>query len=79
MLVDATVFNLMQIGELAKTSLSDEVKGQLTSIPWTQIHGMRSRIVHGYSGIKMNIVWETIKQNIPELQTELRSVLQEEQ
>ncbi len=79
MLVDATVFNLMQIGEFAKTSLSDEAKGRLTSIPWTQIYGMRNRIVHGYSGIKMNIVWETIKQNIPELQAELQSVLREKQ
>ena len=33
MLVEATVFNLMQIGELAKASLSDETKAQLTAIP----------------------------------------------
>lgn len=32
MLVEATVFNLMQIGELAKVSLSDEAKAQLTAI-----------------------------------------------
>ena len=33
MRVEATLFNLMQIGELAKESLSDEVKAQLTTIP----------------------------------------------
>ena len=61
MRVEATVFNLMQIGELAKESLSDEVKAQLTTIPWPQLYGMRNRIVHGYSGVNMNIVWDTIQ------------------
>ena len=46
MLVEATVFNLMQIGELSKAALSDEVKMQFSSIPWTQLYGMRNRIVH---------------------------------
>lgn len=56
MLVDASVFNLMQIGELAKQSVSDEAKAQISSIPWEQIYGLRNRIVHGYSGVSMRIV-----------------------
>ena len=50
MRVEACVFNLMQIGELAKESLSEEIKSQITTIPWKQIYGMRNRIVHGYEG-----------------------------
>lgn len=50
MRVEACVFNLMQIGELAKTALSDEAKAEITTIPWKQLYGMRNRIVHGYSG-----------------------------
>lgn len=45
--VEITIFNLMQIGELARTSLSDEIKNQIQTIPWTQLYGMRDRIVHG--------------------------------
>lgn len=74
MLVEATVFNLMQIGELAKESLSDEAKEQITTIPWNQLYGMRNRIVHGYSGINLNIVWDTISQDIPKLREELIAV-----
>ena len=65
MLVEATVFNLMQIGEPAKVSLSDEAKAQLTAIPWPQLYGMRNRIVHGYAGVNMNIVWDTIQMDRP--------------
>lgn len=75
MLVEATVFNLMQIGELAKNSLDDETKARITTIPWTQIYGMRNRIVHGYSGINLSIVWDTISNDIPKLREELTSIL----
>ena len=75
MRVDATVFNLMQLGELAKEGLSDEAKSKLSSIPWQQIYGMRNRIVHGYSGVNMQIVWDTVKDDIPTLRAEIREYL----
>ncbi len=74
MRVEATVFNLMQIGELSKTSLSEAVKDSIPSIPWKQIYGLRNRIVHGYSGVDMRIVWDTVSEDIPRLRAELKSV-----
>ena len=75
MCVEATVFNLMQIGELAKSGFSDETKNNIPSIPWRQLYGMRNRIVHGYDGISMQIVWDTVSEDIPILCEELRRVL----
>ena len=75
MRVEACVFNLMQIGELAKTALSDEAKNQITTIPWKQLYGMRNRIVHGYSGVDMRIVWDTIHDDLPDLQKEIKKNL----
>lgn len=71
MCVEACVFNLMQIGELAKTSLSDETKSIIQTIPWNQIYGMRNRIVHGYSGVNMQIVWDVIEEDLPKMKKEL--------
>lgn len=76
MRLEATVFNLMQIGELAKESLSDELKAQIRTIPWQQIYGMRNRIVHGYSGVNMQIVWDTVSVDIPMLHKELKSIIE---
>ena len=75
MLVDAVVFNLMQIGELAKSELSEETKTAAESIPWKQLYGMRNRIVHGYSGVRMSIVWDTIREDIPRLKEQLEKLL----
>lgn len=71
MRVEACVFNLMQIGELSKTSLTDEAKDEISTIPWKLLYGMRNRIVHGYSGVDMQIVWDTIKEDLPKLRQEL--------
>lgn len=75
MRVEACVFNLMQIGELAKTSLSDKAKKQIANIPWNQLYGMRNRIVHGYDGVEMTIVWDTIVEDLPVLKEELGKYL----
>lgn len=74
MRVEATVFNLMQIGELAKASLSDAAKESIPGIPWKQIYGLRNRIVHGYDGVDMRIVWDTVSEDIPQLRAELSAI-----
>ena len=71
MMVEACVFNLMQIGELAKTSLSDECKKNIKNVPWQQLYGMRNRIVHGYSDVNLSIVWSTICEDLPALKDEI--------
>lgn len=75
MRVEACVFNLMQIGELAKTELSEDAKATINNIPWKQLYGMRNRIVHGYEGVEMNIVWDTIAYDLPVLKEEIEKSL----
>ena len=75
MLVDACVFNLMQIGELAKQQLSDEFKSSIDSVPWKDIYGLRNRIVHGYEGINFNFIWDILKNDIPMLDQKILSIL----
>ena len=74
MRIEACVFNLMQIGELAKTTLSDNAKAEINNIPWNQLYGMRNRIVHGYDGVAMTIVWDTILYDLPVLKEELEKI-----
>ena len=68
------MFNLVQLGELAHTELSDEAKKEMNQIPWKQIYGMRNRIVHGYEDIRLSVVWETAKHDIENLKNSLASI-----
>lgn len=75
MLQEACVFNILQIGEMAKQKLSPAITEVNLSIPWKQIYGLRNRIVHGYEGIRLNIVWDTIQEDFPLLLEQLVQLL----
>jgi uncharacterized protein with HEPN domain len=68
--VDAIILNLEQIGETAK-KLSDETKKIYNSINWPSIIGLRNMISHEYEGIRLNIIYDIAKVNIPELLSKL--------
>ena len=75
MAVEACVFNIMQIGELAHSALGEEAKTAITTIPWKDIYGMRNRIVHGYSDVSMEVVWDTAKNDMQPLINELNEAI----
>ncbi len=66
LLQDSMLFRLIQISENTK-QLSDEFKDQHSIIPWTAIYGLRNRIVHDYGSVDLSIVFDTLKNDIPEL------------
>lgn len=70
MAVDACVFNLSQLGELAG-KVDDVVEESNPQIPWRQIYGLRNRIVHDYEGVNLKLVWEIIESDLHELKDEL--------
>lgn len=65
-LLDSMMFRMIQISENAK-KLSAEYKQQKKSVPWEAISGLRNRIVHDYGNVDLNVVFETLKNDIPEL------------
>jgi uncharacterized protein with HEPN domain len=71
MLVLALIKCVEIIGEAAN-KVSDECRQDLPAIPWADIVGMRHRLIHGYFDINLDIVWSTIRQELPELIAELK-------
>ena len=54
-LVEACVFNLSQLGELANR-VDDVFADANPSIPWRLIYGLRNRIVHDYEGVNLRLI-----------------------
>ena len=75
MILDATMFNLLQIGEISKDKLSVSIKRNITSIKWTEIYGFRNRIVHNYDEVDMSIVYEVITDDLPKLLVNLKETI----
>ena len=62
------------IGE-ASNHISAELKSKFSDIEWAQIVGMRNVFAHEYFGIDSSIVWEIIKNDIPELKEKVEHIL----
>ena len=65
-LLDSMMFRLVQVSENAK-KLSDEYKADHSGVPWVALYGLRNRIVHDYGNVDLEIVYSTLKEDIPEL------------
>ena len=65
-LQDSMMFRLIQVSENARR-LSEDYKEQHPAVPWTAISGLRNRIVHDYGNVDQSIVFDTLKNDIPDL------------
>jgi len=62
------------IGE-ASNYISEEIKSEFSDIEWSQIVGMRNVFVHEYFGIDSTIVWEIIKNDLPDLKEKVVDII----
>jgi uncharacterized protein with HEPN domain len=69
-LASALIREVCVIGEAA-ASISIGEREQLVGIPWKSIIGMRNRLVHAYDRVDLDILWDTIVNDIPQLIGEL--------
>lgn len=74
-LVEACVFNLSQIGELAN-KVDREFEESNSSIPWRVMYGLRNKIVHDYEGVNLVLIWDIVKEDLPELNNQLQELYQ---
>ncbi len=70
----ASIKQMEIIGE-ASNHISIDIKSKFSSIEWSQLIGMRNVFVHEYFGIDSSIIWEIIKNDLPELKGKILSIL----
>ena len=73
----AIVRSLEIIGEATKKIPAD-FKLKWHSINWRNMAGMRDRLIHDYMGVNYSIVWDVIKNKIPELSVQIQEVINSE-
>lgn len=66
----ATIRSLEIIGEATKKIPSD-FKNKWNTIQWKNMAGMRDRLIHDYMGVNYSIVWDVIKNKIPDIHNQL--------
>jgi uncharacterized protein with HEPN domain len=70
---DAIIRNIEIIGEASK-KISKDTKQTYYKIPWKEIAGMRDKLIHDYIGVDVDVVWKTIKEDIPILEAMISEI-----
>jgi uncharacterized protein with HEPN domain len=55
-----------EIGEATK-ALSATTTGAMPDIPWRAIAGMRDRTIHRYPEVDLDVLWDTLAYDLPDL------------
>lgn len=66
---------IIQIGELV-SRLSKDFIAVYNEVPWHAIKAMRNLHAHDYENVDMEIVWNTLQEDIPKLKTQLEYILE---
>jgi len=62
------------IGEAIK-QLPVELTAEYPDIPWRGFAGMRDRLIHAYFGVKLNILWNTTQEDLPQPKPVIQAML----
>ena len=72
----AVIRKLEIIGEASK-NIPKRIREKYKELPWSDMARMRDKITHGYFGINYKIVWNVIKERLPEIKPVIHKILEE--
>lgn len=71
---DAVVRNLEVLGEAVK-QISDDVRSRNPDVEWHKIAGLRDILIHQYFGLDVGIIWDVVRNKLPDLERRVRDIL----
>ena len=74
LVIDAIVRNLEIIGEASK-NIPTKIREKYPDIEWKKVCGLRDILIHEYFGIDLQILWDIIKNKLPDLNRKIVRVL----
>jgi uncharacterized protein with HEPN domain len=66
---------LVEIVGEAAGRVSELSRQRQPGIPWREIVGMRHRLIHGYDRVDLDILWEVVRRDLPDLVAKLDAIL----
>ena len=72
----AVVRGIEIVGEAAK-QIPDLIRNRYGDVPWKDMAGMRDKVIHGYFGVDLKVVWETATRHLPEIKPLVKRVMKD--
>ncbi|WP_342306312.1 DUF86 domain-containing protein [Methanolobus sp. ZRKC5] len=75
-LQDATIRRIEIIGEASK-NIPEDFKVQYPDVPWSEMARTRDKLIHGYFGVDLQLTWDIVQHDLPELKEKMHQILEE--
>jgi uncharacterized protein with HEPN domain len=75
---DAVIRRLEIIGEAVRR-ISDPFKKRHSELPWKEMLGLRNFVIHEYEGVNLKVIWDTIRNDLPDLLKQINKLLKAEE
>ncbi|MBD3155697.1 MAG: DUF86 domain-containing protein [Candidatus Aenigmarchaeota archaeon] len=73
---DLVIRKLEIIGEASK-NIPKKFREEHEGIEWVKIAGLRDKLIHHYFGVDLELVFDLVRKNIPELKIKIQKILRE--
>ena len=74
-ILELALVRLIEIVGEAAVKMNPEGQAECPLIPWREVIGMRNRLIHGYDSVDLDVLWDTIENDLPPLIKELERIL----
>jgi uncharacterized protein with HEPN domain len=74
-MLELSLVRLLEILGEAANRVSQDSRERFPDIPWLQIGGMRNRLIHGYDENDLEILWDSVKHDLPSLIEKLSEII----
>jgi len=59
------------------SSLFCHPRKKYPKVPWKSVTGMRDKLIHHYFGVNLQVLWDTVKQDLVMLKPTIQEILNE--
>ncbi len=72
--LELALTRLVEVVGEAASRVSEATRIAHPAVPWRQIVAMRHRLIHGYDDVDLDILWEVVRHDLPDLIPKLEAI-----
>ena len=75
--LNLALVRLLEIVGEAAARIEPALQAKIPGVPWSQVIGLRHRLIHGYDDVDFDILWRIVSDDLPPLVLQIETFLED--